>query len=47
MKKIENIYEKICSVENLYAAASMAAKGRRYRDSTADFTFRLEAEISR
>ena len=47
MKKIENIYEKICSVENLYAAAAMAAKGRRYRDSTADFTFRLEAEINR
>ena len=47
MKKIRSIYPEIISKENLYAAAYMAAKGRRYRDTTADFNFHLEEEIDR
>lgn len=47
MKKICNIYSKIISKENLYAAAYMAARGRRYRDTSADFNFHLEEEIDR
>ncbi len=47
MKKLKNIYNKIISVENLYQAAYMAARGRRYRDTTADFNFNLEEEIQR
>ena len=47
MKKIRDIYLKIISKENLYAAVYMAAKGRRYRDTTADFNFYLEEEIDR
>ncbi len=47
MKAIRNIYSTIVSKENLYQAAYMASKGRRYRDTTADFNFRLEEEIGR
>ena len=43
--KINNIYPEIISKENLYRCAYMASKGRRYRDSTADFNFSLEEEI--
>jgi len=46
MKKIENLYQKIISKENLYRAAYVASKGRRYRDTTADFNFCLEEEIN-
>lgn len=47
MKKIRNIYPQIVSKENLYRSAYMASKGRRYRDTTADFNFYLEDEIQR
>lgn len=47
MMKINNIYSEITSKENLYRSAYMASKGRRYRDSTADFNFSLEEEIDR
>ncbi|MFH1281975.1 MAG: reverse transcriptase/maturase family protein [Candidatus Omnitrophota bacterium] len=47
MKKIRDIYLKIISKENLYQSAYMASRGRRYRDSTADFNFSLEEEIDR
>ncbi len=47
MKKIRGIYAKIISKENLYRAAYMASRGRRYRDTTADFNFSLEEEIGR
>ncbi len=47
MEKIKDIYHKIISKENLYRSAYMASKGRRYRDSTADFNFHLEEEIER
>ncbi|MFH1429134.1 MAG: reverse transcriptase/maturase family protein [Candidatus Margulisiibacteriota bacterium] len=46
MKNIRNIYSQIISKENLYQSAYMAAKGRRYRDTTADFYFNLENEIN-
>jgi len=45
MKKIRDIYLKIISRENLYQSAFMASRGRRYRDSTADFNFFLEEKI--
>jgi len=47
MRKIDNIYPKIISKENLYRSAYMAARGRRYRDTTADFNFCLEEEIGK
>ena len=47
MKKIYDVYSKIMSKENLYRSAYMAARGRRYRDTTADFNFHLEEEIDR
>ena len=47
MKKIDYVYSKIIAKENLYRSAYMAAKGRRYRDTTADFNFNLEEEIRR
>lgn len=47
MKKIRGIYSEVISKENLYRAAYMASRGRRYRDSTADFNFSLEEEIGR
>lgn len=45
MKKLRDVYRKIVSKENLYHSAYMASKNRRYRDTTADFNFRLEDEI--
>ena len=47
MKKIRNIYQEIISKENLYCSAHMASKGRRYRDTVADFNFLLEEEVER
>lgn len=47
MKKLNNIYNLIISKANLYGAARMAARSRRYRPSAADFNFRLEEEIGR
>ena len=47
MFKIDRVYENIISKENLYRSAYMAARGRRYRDTTADFNFHLEEEIAR
>ena len=47
MKKLRDVYRKIVSKENLYRSAYMASRSRRYRDTTADFNFRLEDEIGR
>ena len=47
MIKISDIYPKIISKENLYRAAYMAAKARRYTDSVAEFNFYLEEEIEK
>lgn len=45
MKKLTGLYPQIVSRENLYHSAYMAARARRYRDSVADFNFRLEEEV--
>ena len=47
MEKIKDIYPDIIAKENLYRSAYMASRGRRYRDTTADFNFHLEEEIDR
>jgi len=47
MIKISDIYPKIISKENLYRAAYMAAKARRYTDTVAGFNFYLEEEIEK
>lgn len=47
MKKISNIYPRIIAKENLYHSAYMASRGRRYRDTAADFNFFLEEETDR
>jgi retron-type reverse transcriptase len=47
MMKIRDIYPKIIARENLYRSAYMASRGRRYRDTTADFNFCLEEEVGR
>ena len=39
-------YEEIISVENLYAAAHAAARGKRCNDAVAFYNFRLEAELA-
>jgi retron-type reverse transcriptase len=45
MKKLDNIYDKITAKENLYSAANLAQRTRRYRPTSADFNFCLEQEI--
>jgi len=48
MKPLSNIYHKVCSIENLYRAAKATlAKGRRYFEEGAQFSFHCEREISR
>ena len=47
MNKISNIYSIIITKENLYRSAYAASRGRRYRDTTADFSFRLEEEVEK
>jgi RNA-directed DNA polymerase len=47
MPKISGIYQKIVSKENIYHAAYMAARARRYNDSVAEFNFHLEEEIDK
>ena len=47
MREIKDIYPTIIAKENLYRSAYAASRGRRYRDSTADFNFHLEEEIGR
>lgn len=46
MGRVSNIYSKVISKENLYRAAYMASRGRRYKDAAADFNFCLEREIN-
>ena len=47
MKVIRSLFEKVISVENLYRASLAAARGRRYREPTADFHFHREAQVHR
>ncbi|MBU2567510.1 MAG: reverse transcriptase/maturase family protein [Elusimicrobia bacterium] len=44
-KTYNNLYEKICSFENLLLAAKKAQKGKRFRENTAWFNFNLEKEL--
>ncbi len=46
MNRLSDIYAKVISKENLYRAAYMASRGRRYKDAAADFNFCLEQEIN-
>jgi RNA-directed DNA polymerase len=45
MVPIKDIFSGIISKPNLYQAAYRAGLGKRYRQSTADFNFRLEEQI--
>jgi len=46
MEKLDNIYNQVIAKENLYRAASLAQRCRRYRLTSADFNFRLEEEVA-
>ena len=45
MKRIGNIYQKICSFENLYQAYLEARKCKRYRYEVLRFSAHLEEEL--
>ncbi|OIO75506.1 MAG: hypothetical protein AUJ85_02780 [Elusimicrobia bacterium CG1_02_37_114] len=45
VKTYNNLYERICSFENLLLAARKAQKGKRFRENTARFNFNLEKEL--
>jgi len=47
MKRYGNLWERVCSFENLLLAAQKAARRKRMRGSTLRFNFNLEREISR
>lgn len=47
MKKITDVYSKIITKENLYQAAYLASRGRRYSLPVADFNFGVEKEIEK
>lgn len=45
MKRVENIFDKICSFENLVLAAKKAQRGKRFKESTSKFNLNLEKEL--
>ena len=45
MKSIRNVFETICSFENLYVAYQKARRGKRYRDYAVHFERRLEENL--
>ena len=45
MKTFKNLYPRIVTFENVYAAYLKARKGKRYREYTLDFTGNVEAEM--
>lgn len=45
MEKLQNLKERICSFENLYAAYEDAAKEKRYREDVLAFSFNLEENL--
>ncbi|MEK7376376.1 MAG: reverse transcriptase domain-containing protein [Candidatus Margulisiibacteriota bacterium] len=45
MKRYGNIFDKICSFENLLLAANKAQKGKRFKASTGRFNLDLENEL--
>lgn len=44
-KKIKNVWQEICSFENLYKAYLNARKNKRFRDEVLDFTNNLEDNL--
>ena len=47
MKTIRNVFEQICSFENLYQAFQKARRGKRYREYAVEFENRLEENLLR
>jgi RNA-directed DNA polymerase len=45
MKTWKNLYPEICSFENLYRAAMLAQRGKRYRPEVFEFNARLEENL--
>ena len=45
MKRYNNLYEKICSFENLHSAYSKARKCKRYRSEILKFSYNLEGNL--
>ena len=45
MKTYANLYERICSFENLLAAAKQAQKGKRFQENVGRFNANLENEL--
>jgi len=45
MKRYNNLYEKICSFENLYLAYLKARKCKRYRNEILKFSYNLEENL--
>lgn len=46
MKRYGNLYEQICSYDNLQLAYQMASKGKRNRDEVKEFAADLEANLN-
>ncbi len=45
IKRIGNLYEEICSFDNLYEAYLTARKGKKYREEVLEFTANLEENL--
>lgn len=45
MKRVKNIYEKICDFDNIYNAYLNARKGKRFRDDVLKFSANVEENI--
>jgi len=45
MKTYNGLYERLCSLDNLFLAAHKAQRGKRYRQDVAEFHLRLEDEL--
>jgi len=45
MKRYGNIFDEVCSFENMLKAAKKAQKGKRFKDSTTRFNLNLESEL--
>ncbi len=45
MRTHKDLYKKISSFQNIFMAAKLAQKGKRFKDSTCRFNFHLEREL--
>ena len=45
MKRFDNLYEEVCSFENLHSAYLKARRGKGYRDYVLEFNYRLEENL--